>query len=548
MSEKLEVIITADDRASGVVKGLTGSLGGLGKIVSGGLMAGLAVATAGIVALGAGTSFAVGEAMEAQAVQAQLGAVLRSTGGIAGVSTDMANELAESYSRLTGQSDEAILSSENLLLTFTNIGKDIFPEVTSLTLDLAQALKMDLGSASIMLGKAMNEPVMGVTALRRAGVQLSEQQGELVESFMAVGDVASAQTIILEELRREVGGSAEAFGKTFPGMLQIFKNEIDNTGEAVGMMFLPVLTDLFEMLSGPLLSAMQWVRDAAAELGERYALFTMNLEAGVNPISAFRNAIIDLIPPFAREAVSGLFDALRNLELSLAATAPAAGGYGKTIADMFINLMVKDIPKAIDLSGKAINWLANMWREHGPMIVKVLGEIAKFTADALFVKLPAAAEGLGSAMGSVARIFNQSMRGITTDSGQHLTGIAAMMYSAGQAIPEGLAKGIQSNPRAVEQAISAVIDAALRVVKSKLGISSPSAVFAQIGQQSMAGYAIGIQQNAGLPAGAAAMAAQGTVMSSDSSFHNYGTLNFDVREKTTFFDILRQARTMGGAI
>src|SRR3990167_3926981 len=203
----IEIQISARDQASSVLKGIQGSLGDIGGFARGALALGLGVATAAAGALAAGLGFSIHEAMEAQEVQAQLANVLRSTGGVAGVTADMANELANSLMGVTRFGDEAILSGENMLLTFTNIGKDVFPEATEVMLDMSQALGQDIKSSAIQLGKALQDPVLGVTALRRVGVNFTEEQKKMIEAMVDAGDVAGAQAFILKELQNEVGGS-----------------------------------------------------------------------------------------------------------------------------------------------------------------------------------------------------------------------------------------------------------------------------------------------------------------------------------------------------
>ena len=79
----------------------------------------------------------------------QLEATLKSTGGVAGVTAEKANGLASSLQKVTRFSDETVLGGENLLLTFTNIGKDIFPQATETMLDMSQALGPDVKSSAI---------------------------------------------------------------------------------------------------------------------------------------------------------------------------------------------------------------------------------------------------------------------------------------------------------------------------------------------------------------------------------------------------------------
>lgn len=180
------------------------------------------------------------ELKEAQAVQAQTAAAIASTGGAANVTSEQVEQLAGSLLKVSGVDDELITKGANLLLTFTKVrnevgaGNDIFDQATKTALDLSRAGFGSVESASVLLGKALNDPIKGVTALQRVGVRLTDAQKEQVAAFERSGDTLSAQKVILEEVTRQVGGSAEAYGKTLPGQLEIAQQSLANVkGEMV---------------------------------------------------------------------------------------------------------------------------------------------------------------------------------------------------------------------------------------------------------------------------------------------------------------------------
>jgi hypothetical protein len=237
MAETVSIIINAKDNASKILGGVGAALGNIAKVAAG-------AAVVGIAALTKGLYDSVNAAMEAEAIQAQLDAVLKSTGGAAGMTADAINDMASKLSKVTKFEDDAIVGGENMLLTFTNIGKDVFPGATEAMLDMSTAMGTDLQSSAVMLGKALNNPAEGLSALTRVGVTFTAEQERMVKQMMAAGDVAGAQAIILGELQKEFGGSAEAAGQTFAGQLEIAKNALGNMGEAIGTAMLPALTAL----------------------------------------------------------------------------------------------------------------------------------------------------------------------------------------------------------------------------------------------------------------------------------------------------------------
>lgn len=238
-------------------KSMTDGLKDIGKTTSS-LGVSILGLTAPFIAFGAA---AVASFSESQKVTTQLNAVLSSTGGIAGVTAQAAQNLASSLQNVTTYSDEAVLSGENILLTFTGIGATggIFDAATKASLDMATALGMDLSSAAMTVGKALNSPLDGLTKLQRQGVVFTDAQKELVKSLVDMGDTAGAQKVILDELSREFGGSAVAAGTTFAGGLAILKNQLDGVMENIGGALIPVLQQMVTSLMPIINQVADWI-------------------------------------------------------------------------------------------------------------------------------------------------------------------------------------------------------------------------------------------------------------------------------------------------
>lgn len=198
----------------------------------------------------------IAEAQEYQTVQAQLAAVLTSTGGAAGLTQSQLNEMADSYAHLAQGGSEAINALQATLLTFTNINDATFSRATEAALDLSTALNSgvlptaeELRGQAIQLGKALNDPVKGITALTRVGVEFTDQQIEQIKTLKEAGKVTEAQTIILDELAREYGGSAAAAAETFHGRMVALNNAVGDVKKTIGMALMPTLSVLVEGLT-----------------------------------------------------------------------------------------------------------------------------------------------------------------------------------------------------------------------------------------------------------------------------------------------------------
>jgi phage-related protein len=211
--------------------------------------------------------------------------------GAAATSTHMTRDamiaMADGLSKTTRFSKDAVIGAEAMQLTFTNIGKDIFPEATQSILDMSTAMGQDLKSSTEMVDKALQDPIHGVTALQKVGVSLNDTQKETIKHFVAIGDTASAQKIILSELEHEFGGTAQAAGGTFAGQLDIAGHAVQGLMETIGMQLLPVLTSLATGAA----NVVNWVTDHLSpgmiQAGVVFAL----LVAAIGPVATILGSI-----------------------------------------------------------------------------------------------------------------------------------------------------------------------------------------------------------------------------------------------------------------
>ena len=253
----LSIVFTGEDR--GATKAFrsvddaaenTGSkLAQLGSKISPAVAAASAAVVAGV---GFAMKSAFDAATESAIVARETERVIQTTGASAWTTADQIGDLSSSISNLTGKDDELIQSNANLLLTFAKVrnevgeGNDIFDRAVGLSLDLSVALGTDASSASIQLGKALNDPVKGITALSRAGVSFTADQKEQIKTLVATGDILGAQKVILEELGNQFGGAAEA-AKT---PIESLKTKLDNLAEDVGTQIMPAIGAIADVVGG----------------------------------------------------------------------------------------------------------------------------------------------------------------------------------------------------------------------------------------------------------------------------------------------------------
>jgi hypothetical protein len=182
------------------------------------------LATIGIASVVGGFGAVVAASGRQADALAQLDQRIKSTGGAANRSSEQLQKMASALQGVTRFGDEAIIEMQSVLLTFTNIEGQVFDRTVPAILDLSTAMGQSLQSSAVQLGKALNDPVKGLSALSRVGIQFTDDQKAVIESLVETGDVAGAQAVILDELERQFGGSAVAAGDTFVGALTQVKN------------------------------------------------------------------------------------------------------------------------------------------------------------------------------------------------------------------------------------------------------------------------------------------------------------------------------------
>ena len=183
---------------------------------------------------------------EQQKAIAQVNAGLKSTGAQVGFTSKELQNMASELQKNTLFGDEQILKDATAqLLTFTNITGDQFDRTQQAALDLATRLDGDLKGASIQLGKALNDPVANLSALSRSGIQFSEEQKTVIKSLAETGRLAEAQTVILDELDKQYGGSAEAAADADGGITQL-ANAFGDLQEEIGKVVFKAIKPLIK--------------------------------------------------------------------------------------------------------------------------------------------------------------------------------------------------------------------------------------------------------------------------------------------------------------
>lgn len=239
-------------RAEMNVQSLKGSVAGAKSVIAG-LGGALASVGIGLGGVALAKSAIHGFAEEQDAV-AQLNAVLAATGGAAGLSSDAIRGLASELQNTTKYGDEATIKAASVLATFTNIKGDVFKEAIKSAQDMSTVLGTDLQGSVIQLGKALNDPTKGITALSKAGVSFTAEQKEQIATMQESGNVIGAQKLVLAELAKEFGGTSAAAAGTFNGKMIQMQNAVGDLTEKLGGMLTPFI--------GQMADAIKWLANS----------------------------------------------------------------------------------------------------------------------------------------------------------------------------------------------------------------------------------------------------------------------------------------------
>ncbi|WEK56489.1 MAG: phage tail length tape measure family protein [Candidatus Brevundimonas phytovorans] len=380
---------------------------------------------AGIATVGAGMSAAITApfialgvhllqgSQDAAHAAGQVKAALTSMGDASGKTFEQLSASAEALRNLSGVDDDEILTKLTAnMLSFGSISGDAFDRAQLAALNLSARMQGDLQGATMMVGKALNDPVKGLAALGRAGIQFTAQQKDQIKAMVAVGDTAGAQGIMLGELERQFGGAAEAAGnadvwKPMKTALMDLEGAFEPiVRDVIGPLIAKVaeITRAFAGLSpetqkfiaigaavaaaiGPLLVGLGGVVTAVGALlpvfGAVAAVMSgpviLAVGAAVLAFLAFKDDIIPVVMQFAAALketlgpkIEPLFDALKGAVAAIGEVFGAifGGGGGSSSAQLkaWGQSIAQVFGAALDLITGAINIITNVFRALGALL------------------------------------------------------------------------------------------------------------------------------------------------------------------------------------
>jgi len=502
-------------------KGLSNTLASVGKVA-----AGVAVAAGAI-----GYKLA-SAAYDAQKVMAQTEAIIKATGGAAGVTAKQVSDLSSKLSMQIGVDDELIQSSANLLLTFKQIQNQV--GINNNIFDQAVILSQDLGNvfgssqaAAMQLGKALSDPEKGITALRRAGINFTDAQKEQIKTLVQSGDVLGAQKLILAEVESQVGGTAAATATGF----DIMRVAIENVSERFGALLIPYIEKFATFVTN---KVVPYLENLADVLGEQGVGAAIKLLAGdflnmTTNMGTFGNILLGLTTAFiafkgvaiAAAISQNLFNvALLNnpigrvvaILIVLGAAVVAAylkfEGFRKVV-NAVINFIIGLIENWLNAWIRIINAIItgiNLLIKGANLFGAGLQEIGKI-GEVEFGRIGSAADGARKQIGSVAEVAGamaakeggiqnvvKALNGVAGAAGGvgGVGGAAKAVETAGEKLQKYIdkLKGLTQAQRSYRDSQKGVLKADTDLLEAKTKLADAQAYMNQV----LTGYGAGSKQ------------------------------------------------------
>ena len=205
---------------------VAGRISAIGAIV-GRVNPAMLVLTAGFVGFGLAVTKTIKSIAAFEIQQGKLNALLKATGGAAGLVGRDIEIMAVAIGKGTLASVQGARDAAGVLLTFKSITGETFKDTLALTQDLAAVGFGTMSTAALQLGKALEEPEIGLSALRRVGVSFTKQQKDQIKVLSMTGRQMEAQTLIIKALKEQVGGAGAGAAGGLAGAYDTLKENIN---------------------------------------------------------------------------------------------------------------------------------------------------------------------------------------------------------------------------------------------------------------------------------------------------------------------------------
>lgn len=300
------------------------------------LTGGITAAAGAITNFMSGTMGAASEAVQADARLKQISSSMGTLDTVLGGSTTRLTDYAQELQNLTGVSDETIKDAQSLIMTFSNVASTagdtggMFDRATQASLDLSAAGFGAVEGQAKALGKALQDPIKGITALSRSGVTFTNAEKDKIKALTESGQVLQAQEMIMSAVEKQVGGTAAATATGAQKMQAAF----GDLQEAVGLAIFPVVDSLSKTLV-PILDSLQ------APLSEIATVVGGVLSQAFNALAPIIPTLATTLGEVVKTLATGLMPAVSLLLPAIAPIITALQSLAVQIAPVLATILDK---------------------------------------------------------------------------------------------------------------------------------------------------------------------------------------------------------------
>lgn len=358
--------------------------------------------------------------------------------------TDRLKNYAQSNELLLATDAEVIKATQAKLLTFKQLAVTAgtvggaFDRATAAAIDLAAAGFGSAESNAIQLGKALQDPIKGLSALRRSGITFTEAEKAKIKTLTESGKILEAQNLILQAIETQVGGTAAATATASEKMKLAFENVRETVGAALMPAFaslaeamIPVSEKFAPVLAKSISDLVPAFQEFVGFIPRVVEALTPLVPAFVKIIGAIVELAVDLLPIFVEilDAIIPIIEDLVPLFLDLFQQAirpliPAVLDLVKAIAPIIekifpilVSLLLALLPPFLILLEELFIPLVPVVLElidaFLPLIQTILPILADFLKVILIPVLLFTADILKTALVNAINIFKGAITGLS---------------------------------------------------------------------------------------------------------------------------------------
>jgi hypothetical protein len=240
------------------------------------------------------------QAIEAGRSQAQLGAVLRSTGQDSMAFRHELEEQRKALMAAAGVDDDELVTVQRLLLSY-GVRADQIRQLTALTLDYAAAMGGTAAAAAETLGRSLSGQAI---VIRGMPVQIDQTLPR-----------AEKLALLMEVLSKRVGGQARAAFQSMAPEVQRFNIRLNETEKALARLFL-------EHLASPFLKGLGDGLERLQQIMERFNRTHPEMAAGLRTLASSAGQLFGALSP-ALLALGSLIIVSQGVKIAVSALGAA---------------------------------------------------------------------------------------------------------------------------------------------------------------------------------------------------------------------------------